>query len=260
MTGGTESFYVEEGNEVELSFTPDEGYALQSVYMNGESVETENTYTITSMSEDVTVIATFVRSSDHTTVTIGSTGMATYCPMDDVDFSTISEFKAYTATGYDHGTLTVTRVLNAPAGTGLLLQGEAGIYDVPFATSTGYYINLLHGLMTDTQVSSTQGGYTNFLLGEKNGITTFYRLSEAGVVAAGKAYLQLPTSVVDDGSSSRVMRIVAEDETTGVRSVELLTNSKGINSEELFDLQGRRVTSKAMKGVYVIGGLKVIVR
>ena len=202
---------------------------------------------------------TITRFRDHTTVTIGSTGMATYCPMDDVDFSTVNGLKAYTATGYDHGTLTVSRVLNAPAGTGLLLQGEAGSYDVPYATSTGYYINLLHGLMTDTQVSPTEGSYTNFILGQKNGVTTFYRLSEAGTVAAGKAYLQLPTSVVDDSNNSRVMRIVAEDEKTGVRSVELLTNSEGENSEELFDLQGRRV-AKPSKGIYIVGGQKVVVK
>ena len=259
ISNGMGSYYVEEGNEVELSFTPDEGYILQSVSVNGVSVGTASSYTISSMTADVTVNATFVRSSDHTTVTIGSTGMATYCPMDDVDFSTVNGLKAYTATGYDHGTLTVSRVLNAPAGTGLLLQGEAGSFDVPYATSTGYYINLLHGLMTDTQVLPTKGGYTNFILGQKSGVTTFYRLSEAGTVAAGKAYLQLPTSVVDDGSSSRVMRIVAEDETTGVRSVELLTNSEGVNSEELFDLQGRRV-AKPSKGIYIVGGQKVVVK
>ena len=195
-----------------------------------------------------------------TTVTIGLAGMATYCPMDDVDFSMVNGLKAYTATGYDHGTLTVSRVLNAPAGTGLLLQGDAGTYDVPYATSTGYYINLLYGLMEDTQVSPTEGSYTNFILGQKNNVVSFYRLSEAGVVAAGKAYLQLPTSVVEDVvSGSRVMRIVAEDETTGIRSVELLTNNVRGKGEELFDLQGRRVANPS-KGIYIVGGQKVVVK
>ena len=258
----TTAFDVQEGSNAAITITADAGYQIATATVNDVDVMSSivnGVLTLTNVTANAAIVLTFSGTSDHTTVTIGSTGMATYCPMDDVDFSTVSGLKAYTATGYDHGTLTVSRVLNAPAGTGLLLQGEAGSYDVPYATSTGYYINLLHGLMTDTQVSPTEGSYTNFILGQKSGVTTFYRLSEAGAVAAGKAYLQLPTSVVDDGSSSRVMRIVAEDETTGIRSVELLTNSEGVNSEELFDLQGRRV-AKPSKGIYIVGGQKVVVK
>ena len=258
----TTAFDMQEGSNAAITITADAGYQIATATVNDVDVMSSivnGVLTLTNVTANAAIVLTFSRTSDHTTVTIGSTGMATYCPMDDVDFSTVSGLKAYTATGYDHGTLTVSRVLNAPAGTGLLLQGEAGSYDVPYATSTGYYINLLHGLMTDTQVLPTEGGYTNFILGQKSGVTTFYRLSEAGTVAAGKAYLQLPTSVVDDGSNSRVMRIVAEDETTGVRSVELLTNSEGVNSEELFDLQGRRV-AKPSKGIYIVGGQKVVVK
>lgn len=259
----TTAFDVQEGGNAAITITADAGYQIATATINGEDVMSSivnGVLTISNIVANKTVEVTFSRTSDHTTITIGSAGMATYCPMDDVDFSTVSGLKAYTATGYDHGTLTVSRVLNAPAGTGLLLQGAAGSYDVPYATTTGYYINLLHGLMTDTQVSPTQGSYTNFILGQKNDVVSFYRLSEAGLVAAGKAYLQLPTSVVEDVvSGSRVMRIVAEDETTGIRSVELLTNHAGGKGEELFDLQGRRVT-KPSKGLYIVGGQKVVVK
>lgn len=259
----TKVFNVQEGNNATITVTADAGYQIATATINDEDVMSSivnGILTISNITANKTVEVTFSRTSDHTTVTIGSAGMATYCPMDDVDFSTVSGLKAYTATGYDHGTLTVSRVLNAPAGTGLLLQGDAGTYNVPYATTTGYYINLLHGLTADTQLSPTQGGYTNFILGDKGGVVSFYRLSEAGPVAAGKAYLQLPTSVVEDvASGSRVMRIVAEDETTGIRSVELLTNKVGMKSEELFDLQGRRVANPS-KGIYIVGGQKVVVK
>ena len=186
--------------------------------------------------------------------------MQTYCPLDDVDFSNVEGLKAFTATGYDHGTLTVSRVLNAPAGTGLLLQGTAGVtYQVPYATQTGYYINLLHGLTQDTQVSPTTGDQTNFLLGKKNGVTTFYRVAQTGTVSAGKAYLQLPTSVVGDLTGSRVMRIVADDETTGISEALPLNDNGEMTNDNVYDLQGRRVT-KPTRGLYIVNGRKVVIK
>ena len=197
-------------------------------------------------------------AEDNCSVTMTST-MQTYCPANDVDFSNVNGLKAFTATGYDHGTLTVSKVLNAPAGTGLLLQSEPGTYAIPHASATGYYINLLHGLLTDTWITPTDGDQTNFLLGNKNNVITFYRLSTAGTVSAGKAYLQLPTSVVDEASGSRVMRIVADDETTGIREVYELVEDKDVNQSAIYDLRGCKI-STPKKGIYIINGQKVVIK
>ena len=154
----------------------------------------------------------------------------------------------------------MTRVLNAPAGTGLLLQGEAGTYEVPTASATGYYTNLLHGVTEDTWLTPTDGDLTNFLLGEKGGVVTFYRLAEAGTLAAGKAYLQLPTSIVGELAGGRTMRIVADDETTGIKEVtELAGNVVAGQDGSVYDLSGRRV-NPTKKGVYVVRGRKVVIR
>lgn len=200
-----------------------------------------------------------IHVSRNTAITLDN-DMQTYCPLDDVDFSNVEGLRAFTATGYDHGTLTVSRVLNAPAGTGLLLQGTAGVtYKVPYATQTGYYINLLHGLTQDTQVSPTTGDQTNFLLGKKDGVTTFYRVAQTGTVSAGKAYLQLPTSVVGDLAGSRVMRIVADDETTGISEALPLNDNGELKNDNVYDLQGRRV-EKPTRGLYIVNGRKVVIK
>ena len=258
----TATFDVKEGNSAAVTISPDNGYAVSTATVNGEDATAaivNGVLTISSMSANTTVAITFARASATTAITMEN-DMQTYCPLDDVDFSNVEGLKAFTATGYDHGTLTVSRVLNAPAGTGLLLQGTAGVtYQVPYATQTGYYINLLHGLTQDTQVSPTTGNQTNFLLGKKNGVTTFYRVAQTGTVSAGKAYLQLPTSVVGDLTGSRVMRIVADDETTGISEALPLNDNGEMRNDNVYDLQGRRVT-KPTRGLYIVNGKKVVIK
>lgn len=258
----TTTFDVKENNSAAVTISPDNGYAVSTATVNGEDATAaivNGVLTISNMSANTTVAITFARASATIAITLEN-DMQTYCPLDDVDFSNVEGLKAFTATGYDHGTLTVSRVLNAPAGTGLLLQGTAGVtYQVPYATQTGYYINLLHGLTQDTQVSPTTGDQTNFLLGKKNGVTTFYRVAQTGTVSAGKAYLQLPTSVVGDLTGSRVMRIVADDETTGISETLPLNDNGEMKNDNVYDLQGRRV-EKPTRGLYIVNGRKVVIK
>ena len=212
------------------------------------------TVTVSVPARSINTYILMIDRGSTTSVTL-TDGLQTYCPIYNVDFSSVEGLKAYTATGYDHGTLTVTRVQNAAAGTGLLLRGTAGVtYEVPYASTAGYYTNLLKGLTTDTWLSPTEGAYTNFLLSKKNGVMTFYQLSEAGIVDRGKAYLQLPTNVVSSVASGRQIRIV-EDETTGVNEV----TSPAKNQGRMFNLKGQSV--KAPKaGVYIMDGRKVVIR
>ena len=262
VKNATQTFDIKEGNDAAITITADADYQIATVTVNGEDALgsiANGVLTLSNITANKTIKVTFNRSSDHTTITLAN-AMQTYCPLDDVDFSKVTGLKAYTATGFDHGTLTVSRVLNAPAGTGLLLQGETGTYNVPYASTTGYYINLLHGLTEDTWVEPTDGNQTNFVLGKKNNVLTFYQLSSAGTIAAGKAYLQLPTSVVNEAWGSRVMRIIADDETTGIREVYDLTNGiDAMDADAVYDLCGRKVTG-ARKGLYIVNGQKVFIR
>ena len=49
--------------------------------------------------------------------------------------------KAYIASGFiqKSGTVILTHVTDVPAGTGLMVKGPQGTYEVPFAESTAYY-------------------------------------------------------------------------------------------------------------------------
>ena len=138
-----------------------------------------------------------------------------------------------------------------PAGTGVLLRGEAGSYKVPEAKSSTYLVNLLMPAVGEMTLAPTVGDKTNFVLSKPEGKeVAFYRVSESGTFGPNKAYLQLPTSAV--GSNSRLS--ISFDEATGIP-----TPSPSRAGGEWYDLQGRKIEGKPMqKGVYVYNGKKVV--
>ena len=183
-----------------------------------------------------------------------------------LDF-TNTGLKAYIATAYQEDkvsddsercvTVTFTRVETAAAATGLFLVGTAGeTYHVPYsATAEAHDNNLLKPVLTPQVVPQTDGGYTNFLYGQADGVTAFHKSSGSGTVAAGKAYLQLSTSAV---STARYVAITFSDETTAISSSYHSSNSP------VYDLQGRQLSnskwlnSQMKKGVYIIDGKKAV--
>ena len=201
-----------------------------------------------------------VTPTDHTTITTGSNGIATFSDEDALNFTSVSGVKAYIASGYNPATgdLTMTRVYKVPAGEGLLVKGAAGSYEVPYEETSAYYANLLVGVPTATTVNPTDGDYTNFILAndEVKGIG-FYPLASAGEIGANKAYLQLPTSILP--AASRSLRMVFDDEedVTGINSLN--DKSKMINDKPVYDLQGCRVV-KPTRGLYIKDGKKIMVK
>ena len=190
------------------------------------------------------------------TVTIGSAGIATYCYDHDLDFSGIEGLNAYIVSGFSPSTgkLTLTPVTEVPAGEGLLLKGAEGSYDVPFTTTDMYYSNLLQGVTTATEISPTDGDQTNFILANgKHGIG-FYTLSGTGELAAGKAYLHLPTSAVEAMEARCFTFDFENDEATGIMEHEMK-----VDESVYFDMQGRRVLHPS-SGIYFVNGKKVIIK
>jgi len=188
-------------------------------------------------------------------IEVPSYGLCTYCSNSDLDFSNISNLKAYIVSGFSPSlcTLILTPVEKVRAGVGLLLKG-GGEYNVPYTTTDMIYSNLLIGVPTTTYVYPTDGEYTNFILA--NGIhgINFYTLSEAGNIAGGKAYLQLPTSEIP--ANSRPLKLsFTDEETTGINTVQNEMNG----SSDFYDLQGRKVISP-VKGLYVVNGKKIIIK
>ena len=194
-------------------------------------------------------------------VSFVSTGTNTFSSQYPLDFTEMTQLKAYIASGFSPSTgeLTLTRVTKVPAGEGLLIKGEAGEYEIPVAETDMYYSNLLKGVTTATTVSPTDGDYTNFILanGDKYGIG-FYTLSEAGEIAAGKAYLQLPTAVVP---AARGIKFVFDDEEGVVTAVENLTPTLSEGMTVVYNLNGQRVADASLKkGLYIVSGKKVLVK
>lgn len=186
-------------------------------------------------------------------VTVTDVGKATYTSLLPLDFSQVEGLKAYTATSYTNGQLTMTKADNAPAMTGLVVKAASGRYDVPVtATTTPPETNLLKGVVEMTHVYATEGEYTNFFLTAAG----FAPAAEKSDLAAGKAYLQLPTSSKPAASAKIAMVFSDENETTAITSAK--ANVK--DNDTVYDLQGRIVKGQLQRGIYIRGGKKFIVK
>ena len=153
---------------------------------------------------------------------------------------------AYTATlNADNTRVSFTELgVGVPAGTAVLLKGtEASITaSIEDASVTFDGDNALVG----NYFSKTLEENTQFALGISEGVVGFYPYTDA--LGANKAYLEAT------GSESRAF-VINFDDVTGISSVE----AAKANGQAIYDLQGRRVQN-AQKGIYIIGGRKVLVK
>ena len=78
-----------------------------------------------------------------------------------------------------------------------------------------------------------------------------------GTLAAGKAYLQIPSAQIGGEARSITLRF-DDDETTGIVGASYL-NDKCKMINEMFDLQGRRVENPR-RGLYIVNGKKIVVQ
>ena len=77
ITGTSQSFMVTEGTSATLTFTPNDGYRIKSVLVNGTDVitgVTNNQYTISNINQDVSVVVTF--EAIPTTLTLSATSLS----------------------------------------------------------------------------------------------------------------------------------------------------------------------------------------
>ena len=187
------------------------------------------------------------------------TGVATFSAPYDIDFSEVDNVKAYIAAGYNagNGKITAVRAYDAPAGTGLLVKGTAGTYEIPCRPSLSYFTSMLVGTPEKTWVTKTDGAFTNFVLSRVNGQIGFRTLASDGYINAGKAYLQIPTQLLNTASANQVGIVYedeAEDPTDGISDI-----SAADTDDAYYTLSGTKVTH-TQKGVYIHHGKKVVVR
>ena len=179
-------------------------------------------------------------------VTIGTTGYATFGYPFAVDLSGLSEGQdAYTVTvSGTTATLTSVKGLKIPANTGIILKGTNGdAISLHLTTATTDEIGTnLH--VSDGTVTGSSG---NIYVLAKKDVVGFYKLSSSKTVPAGKAYLQI--------SNAARQFIGFGDNATGIDNIEHSTP----HIEQYYDLQGRRV-AQPTKGLYIVNGKKVIIK
>ena len=140
-------------------------------------------------------------------IVVTDLGKCTYCTTEDLDFSSMTDVKAYVATGYDanEGIIWMTRVKDVPAGTGFFLKGEAGNYDVPVRTSRSCYRNMLEGTVTGCVIPKSDENYTYLYLTEPEGQTglAFCTLEDdSHTMGANRAYLRIPKTLSERPASA----------------------------------------------------------
>ena len=190
-------------------------------------------------------------------VTISKVGVATYCSQLSLDVTNVAGVKAYVASEYNaaEGKITMTRVNEIPAGTGFILKGSAGTYTIPVKSTEATFENLLMGTVVDAEVSATDNGYDNYILGNGEKGVALYK-SSGGTLAANKAYLRLPAS---ESSSAKAIRMSFDDDATTEILLLENENTEETISSPVYDLNGME-KSGISKGWNIVNGKKILIK
>lgn len=254
IAGAGQTFNVNHGSDVTIFISPGAGKSLKWVKVDGENLKSrlENgTLTINNVTNTMQVAVRFVETFSLTL----ASETATYCPSQDIDFSDLEGLKAYVGSQFDSNTnvLTLRRVYDVKAGTGLVLIGTPGTYHVMIDEATSVYTNLLTGVTSNTMLYPTNDNYINYIL--SNGIhgVGFYPVRRVGYLNAGKAYLSLP---LFGGAARSVIVFDENNMATGITGT--MVNEE--TESNIYNLQGQRTKRPTKAGVYIKNGDKIIIK
>lgn len=193
---------------------------------------------------------------------VGDASYATlYLPY---DVTTDENTKAYFVTEVADGRAAVTEVTGGeiPAKTAVVLINDAKSEYATLTATTGLAQqvsragNLLKGTLTSMSLDLSDSS-PNYSLGVLNGNIGFYKFDNNGTttitLGANKAYLEVPAS----GSSVKGFTLSFDGTEDDINQI---VNGKSANGT-WYDLNGRRLHGvPAAKGVYIVGGKKVVVK
>ena len=197
-------------------------------------------------------------------ISMNAHGIMTYATDNVLDFSDVENLKAHYAANFEltagthNGVLTMTQADETPAGEGLMLKGTANeTFYVPVLcgyTPAALSGNLLVGLTTATEVNTTDGSKTNFILSKQNDVIAWYPLAATYTLRAKSAYLQL---VTDDVFGARAITMDFGD--GEVTNIDQITDDAA--EGDWYTIDGLKLDKKpTKKGVYVTNGHKVVVK
>lgn len=206
-----------------------------------------------------------IRMADK--ITMNGLGIMSYASDNVLDFSNVGELTAhyassFAATANNAGVLTMTQVETTPAGEGLMLKGTANetfyvpaLFNLTPEALTG---NNLKGLTKITEVETTEGDKTNFILSQQKGVIAWYPLAAKYALKAHSAYLQLLTNDVFTGEGTRAISMEFED---GVTTGFIQIATDDVEDGDWYGIDGIKFNQKpTQRGVYINNGRKVIVK
>lgn len=184
---------------------------------------------------------------DVVPMSVSDAGWASFSCTKALDF-TGTGVTAYIAIEKDASTVTLTPIVKVPANTGIVVNTAAGTYTIPVLTdaadaTTG---NLLQPWLT----AGTPSAGTYYTLAVDGEGKPIFKKSSGGTLAAGKAYLVMPTS-------APVLNVNFGDETTGISTLNVERGT--LNDNSYYNLAGQRV-AQPTKGLYIVNGKKVLVK
>ncbi len=268
-------FNVNEGSDLELTITPETGYQVSTLALNGEDVKsqlTNSVLTISNMTANMTVEVTFELIPGYTenikmTVPNGDRTAIGYSSSFGLDFTGIEDVKAWIVTGFtDDANVLLSRVRIVPPYTGLYLTSDvAGIeVDVPTTDKDIYYANLLKAAVEEETIQPTETHdgveFTNFVVGKlTSGEMGFVRVKTARTLGPNKSRLLVPSSYYPVANAAREFNVefLDDDATTDIKGKEAVRQT----ANQLYDLQGRMISvSQARKGIYIYKGKKYVIK
>lgn len=271
---------VTTGTVANLKIIPRIGYEVESAKVGNTPLAVSLTedgyyYCEFDVVSDCTATITMKKKTAPTNVTftLPASGEGTYCSEYDLNFRSVSGIKAYVASGFNPSTnqLVLTRVDEAPAGTGMLIKGTSGNYTIPTTNSNFLFANMLKGVVKETYISDVSwyegwNGYdlyANYIFGTDG---EFYKTT-GEMLPANSAYLMIPSRYVENNSLAKISTIFLDDEeemngiATGIGFIKAGEPKTITTNDDVYNLQGQKVNSKTLKpGIYIKNGKKFMVK
>ncbi len=244
--------------EVYKSYDLKEGAAITQ-----EESPTKEGYSFSGWSEtpsnmpaqNVTITGSFTRNAEEDVISFNNSKQSTWCSKYDLDFTDVEGIKAYIATDYNStkGTLSMTRVFEVPAGTGILLIADKiADYKIPHKSTTKTCNNMMKGVSQTTTIYESDGDYINYYLSDGDSGVGFYKVEGLTNLSANRAYLPLKKDLLSNINT----RYIDLDFTN---STDISNPSAMQRPDGYYNLQGQRVDNPT-KGLYVVNGRKVVIR
>ncbi|MBQ6161342.1 MAG: chitobiase/beta-hexosaminidase C-terminal domain-containing protein [Prevotella sp.] len=177
------------------------------------------------------------------TVTISNAKYATYvAPFD----CTIADgVTVYKVTAIGESNVTLEEVIDAiPEGAAVVVNGEAGTYDVTKAESASELTgNLLKAVTAEDGLEHSTGNYYVLANGAQG--VGFYPVT-SGTIAKGKGYLEVEAGAKFYGFGG--------DE-TGINDINVNVNA----NDAIYSISGQRL-QKLQRGINIVNGKKIVVK